>query len=209
VKITSVNCMDSHKAAFIELDGVKVGRDALIGEEGAAVPILDRAQDYGAAASCCEGSGINQATLTMTREYLCEREQFGVKIGTFQALQHRLVDMFVQVELCRGTAILAMIRVDSDDEVERVVRMPPPRSSYRPVAFSSDTPRIQLHGGIGVTDEHNIGLYFKRMHSLAALTATRRTTSTASGRCRASPQASSAARLRAPRRGAVVYGARE
>jgi len=169
VKLTTVECMDSHKAAFVELDGVKVGRDALIGEEGAAVPILERAQDYGAAASCCEGSGINQATLAMTREYLCEREQFGVKIGTFQALQHRLVDMFVQVELCRGTAILAMIRADSADEVERKRAISAAKKQLSTGGFFVTRQGIQLHGGIGVTDEHNIGLYFKRMHSLCAL----------------------------------------
>jgi alkylation response protein AidB-like acyl-CoA dehydrogenase len=168
VKISPVNCMDSHKAAFVELDGVKLGKGALIGEEGGATPLLERAQDYGAAASCCEGSGINQATLTMTRDYLCEREQFGVKIGTFQALQHRLVDMFVQVELCKSTAILAMIRADSTDEVERKRSISAAKRQLA-TGFFVTRQGIQLHGGIGVTDEHNIGLYFKRMHTLAAL----------------------------------------
>lgn len=169
VKITTVNCMDSHKAAMIELAGVKVPKDALIGEEGAAAPILERAQDYGAAASCCEGSGINQATLAMTRDYLCEREQFSVKIGTFQALQHRLVDMFVQVELCRSTAILAMIRADSTDEVERKRAISAAKKQLATGGFFVTRQGIQLHGGIGVTDEHNVGLYFKRMQALCAL----------------------------------------
>ncbi|HVW24555.1 MAG TPA: acyl-CoA dehydrogenase [Polyangiaceae bacterium] len=169
VKITTVDCMDSHKAAMIELSGVKVGKDALIGEEGAAAPILERAQDYGAAASCCEGSGINQATLAMTRDYLCEREQFGVKIGTFQALQHRLVDMFVQVELCKGTAILAMLRADSADEVERKRAISAAKKQLSTGGFFVTRQGIQLHGGIGVTDEHNVGLYFKRMQALCAL----------------------------------------
>jgi len=161
--------MDSHKAGMIELDGVKVGKDALIGEEGAATPILERAQDYGAAAACCEGSGINQATLSMTREYLCEREQFGVKIGTFQALQHRLVDMFVQVELCKSTAILAMLRADSSDEVDRKRSISAAKKQLSTGGFFVTRQGIQLHGGIGVTDEHNVGLYFKRMQALCAL----------------------------------------
>ncbi len=169
LKVSSVECMDSHKAGMIELDGVKVGKDALIGEEGAATPILERAQDYGAAAACCEGSGINQATLSMTREYLCEREQFGVKIGTFQALQHRLVDMFVQVELCKSTAILAMLRADSSDEVDRKRSISAAKKQLSTGGFFVTRQGIQLHGGIGVTDEHNVGLYFKRMQALCAL----------------------------------------
>ncbi|HVU01940.1 MAG TPA: acyl-CoA dehydrogenase family protein [Polyangiaceae bacterium] len=169
VKITSVNCMDSHKAAFVELEGVTVGTDALVGEEGKGAAIVDRAQDYGAAALCCEGSGIAQATLQMTRDYLCEREQFGVKIGTFQALQHRLVDMFVQTELMKGTAILAMIRADSEDEQERKRAISAAKKQLSKGGFFVTRQGIQLHGGIGVTDEHNVGLYFKRMQIIAAL----------------------------------------
>jgi alkylation response protein AidB-like acyl-CoA dehydrogenase len=169
VKIRGVASMDSHKAAFVELDGVKVGKGALVGEEGKARAILERAQDYGAAASCCEGSGINQATLQMTRDYLCEREQFGVKIGTFQALQHRLVDMFVQVELSKSTAILAMIRADESDETERKRAISTAKKQLARGGFFVTRQAIQLHGGIGVTDEHNVGLYFKRMQILNAL----------------------------------------
>jgi alkylation response protein AidB-like acyl-CoA dehydrogenase len=169
VKIKTVACMDSHKAAFVELEGVKVGKEALVGAEGKASAILDRAQDYGAAAAACEGSGINQATLQMTRNYLVEREQFGVKIGTFQALQHRLVDMFVQVELCKGTAILGMIRADSEDEVERKRAVSTAKKQLAKGGFFVTRQGIQLHGGIGVTDEHNVGLYFKRMQTLCAL----------------------------------------
>jgi alkylation response protein AidB-like acyl-CoA dehydrogenase len=169
LKIKTLNCMDSHKAATIELEGVKIGKDALIGAEGKAAAILDRAQDYGAAAATCEGSGINQATLSMTRDYLAEREQFGVKIGTFQALQHRLVDMFVQVELCKGMAILAMIRADSDDDVERKRAVSAAKKQLAKGGFFVTRQGIQLHGGIGVTDEHNVGLYFKRMQILCTL----------------------------------------
>jgi alkylation response protein AidB-like acyl-CoA dehydrogenase len=167
--VKTVSCMDSQKAAFIELGGVKVGTDALVGAEGQAGAILERALDYGAAGVACEGSGINQATLAMTRDYLCEREQFGVKIGTFQSLQHRLVDMFVQVELCKSTAILAMIRADSEDETERKRAISTAKKQLSKGGFFVTRQGIQLHGGIGVTDEHNVGLYFKRMQIIAAL----------------------------------------
>jgi alkylation response protein AidB-like acyl-CoA dehydrogenase len=169
VKIKTVACMDSHKAAMIELEGVKVPASALVGEEGGAVPILERAQDYGAAGACCEGSGINQAVLQMTRNYLCEREQFGVKIGTFQALQHRLVDMFVEVELAKGTATLALIRADDEDVVVRKSSISAAKRQLAKGGFFVTRQGIQLHGGIGTTDEHDVGLFFKRMHSLNGL----------------------------------------
>ena len=169
LKVKTVECMDSHKAALIELEGVTVGKGALVGQEGAAREILERAQDYGAAAACAEGSGINQATLAMTRDYLCEREQFSVKIGTFQALQHRLVDMFVEVELCKGTSILAMISADNPDPVERKRSISTAKKQLSKGGFLVTRQGIQLHGGIGVTDEHNVGLYFKRMQILNGL----------------------------------------
>jgi alkylation response protein AidB-like acyl-CoA dehydrogenase len=169
VRIKTVDCMDSQKAALIDLEGVKVGADALVGPEGGAAPILERAQDYGAAAACAEGSGIVQASLTMTRDYLCQREQFGVKIGSFQALQHRMADMFVQVELCKSTAILAMIRADSEDEAERKAAISVAKKQLAKGGFFVTRQATQLHGGIGVTDEHDIGLYFKRMQILCAL----------------------------------------
>jgi alkylation response protein AidB-like acyl-CoA dehydrogenase len=169
VKIKTVSCMDSHKAAFVELDGVRVAKDALVGSEDGAVPLVERALDCGAAAVCAEGSGIVQTTLAMTREYLSQREQFGVKIGTFQALQHRLADVFVQVELCKGTAILAMIHGDSEDAAERQRAVSVAKKQLSKGGFFVTRQGIQLHGGIGVTDEHDVGLYFKRMQVIAAL----------------------------------------
>jgi alkylation response protein AidB-like acyl-CoA dehydrogenase len=105
----------------------------------------------------------------MTREYMCQREQFGAKIGSFQALQHRLADVFVQVELCKGTAILALIRADSDDEVERKRSVSAAKKQLSTGGFFVTRQGIQLHGGIGVTDEHDVGLFFKRMQIIAAL----------------------------------------
>lgn len=169
VSWTPVNCMDSHKAAFLELANVEVGADALIGAAGSAAPLLERAYDFGAAGSCAEGAGIMQAVLQMTRDYLCEREQFGVKIGTFQALQHRLVDMFVETELGKSTAILAMVAADYEDETQRKRGISAAKNQLIKGGFFVTRQGIQLHGGIGCTDEHDVGLYFKRMHTLATL----------------------------------------
>jgi alkylation response protein AidB-like acyl-CoA dehydrogenase len=105
----------------------------------------------------------------MTTEYLRTREQFGVKIGTFQALQHRAVDMFIESELCKSMAILASIRATDTDRVERRAAISAAKVQLSVGGRLVTQQSIQLHGGIGVTDEHDIGLYFKRMHALNAL----------------------------------------
>lgn len=105
----------------------------------------------------------------MTIEYLGTREQFGVKIGSFQALQHRAVDMFVELETARSTSILASIRADDDDDIERKAAISTAKVQLAVSGRFVTQQAIQLHGGIGVTDEHDIGLYFKRMHVLNAL----------------------------------------
>ena len=92
-----------------------------------------------------------------------------MKIGTFQALQHRLADVFVQVELCKGTAILAMIHGDEPDAATRQRAISVAKKQLSRGGFYVTRQDTQLHGGIGVTDEHDVGLYFKRMQILAAL----------------------------------------
>ncbi len=168
LSITPIDCMDSHKAAFVTLDGVEVGTERLLGAEGSARASLEHALDDGAAAACCEASGILQAVLTMTRNYLCEREQFGVKIGTFQALQHRCTDLFVETELAKGTAILAMIKADDPDPLERQRAISAAKAHVSIGGGFVGRQSIQLHGGIGVTDEHDVSLYFKRLTVLAS-----------------------------------------
>ncbi len=164
-----IQTMDGHKAAIVELDGVEVGASARLGAEGGAAPVLSELMDLGAAAACAEGHGIMRAVLWMTVGYLNTREQFGVKIGTFQALQHRAVDMFIETELARSTAILAMIKATDRDTVERENAVSAAKVQLATSGRFVTQQSIQLHGGIGVTDEHDVGLYFKRMHVLNAL----------------------------------------
>lgn len=166
VDLKRVDCMDGHKAAMLTLQGAE-GR--LLGEAGTALPSLERALDYAAAAACAEGAGIMQTVLSMTRDYLCEREQFGQKIGSFQALQHRLVDMFVETQLAKSSAIFAMIKADEADPSERMRAISAAKVQLSLSGGFVVRQGTQLHGGIGVTDEHDIGLYFKRMHSLSTL----------------------------------------
>lgn len=162
----SVKTMDGGRAAFLTLEGAE---GQLLGEEGQALAPLEHVLDKGAAAACAEGLGIADAVLWMTVEYLKTRKQFGVPIGVFQALQHRAVDMFVQVELLKGTSILANARVDDDDANERQRAVSAAKAQLSTGGFYVVAQGTQLHGGVGVTDEHDISLYFKRMRSLNAL----------------------------------------
>jgi len=169
LKIQTISTMDNARAALLDFESVEVGAERLIGAEGKALAALELATDYGAAAACAEGSGLCQAVLSMTRNYLAERKQFGVPIGSFQALQHRAVDMFVETELAKSTAILAMIKIGDPDEVERKRAISAAKVQLAASGGYVARQGIQLHGGIGVTDEHDVGLYFKRMHALNTL----------------------------------------
>lgn len=164
--VSPIKTMDGLSAAMIRLDGARVAGDALLGAEGLAGPILDEVMDLGAAAACAEGLGVMRAALGMTIDYLKTREQFGVKIGTFQALQHRAVDMFIRTELAKGTSILASIKVEDPDAAERRAAVSAAKVELSLCGRFVTQQSIQLHGGIGITDEHDIGLYFKRMHVL-------------------------------------------
>lgn len=169
LRIEPVKTMDGHHAAMITLDGVVVPESARLGEEGSALSALEEAMDVGAAAACAEGVGIMKTVLAMTAEYLRTREQFGVKIGTFQALQHRAVDMFIETEVCKGMSILASVKLGDADEDERRQAISAAKAQLAIGGRLVTQQAIQLHGGIGVTDEHDVGLYFKRMHVLNSL----------------------------------------
>jgi alkylation response protein AidB-like acyl-CoA dehydrogenase len=166
VQIRPVRTLDGRRAAMIDLD-VEVGADRRLGGDGRAA--LDHALDVGAAAACAEGVGIMRALLAMTTEYLRTREQFGVKIGSFQVLQHRAVDMFIETELAYSTSIAAAIRIDGDDLAERVAAVASAKVQLAESGRYVTQQAIQLHGGIGITDEHDVGLYFKRMLALNAV----------------------------------------
>jgi alkylation response protein AidB-like acyl-CoA dehydrogenase len=169
LSLTTAKTIDGRKAAFIELDGVVVDEAERLGDEGSGALILDRTMDYGAAAAVAEAAGVVRVMLDMTVDYLRTREQFGVKIGSFQALQHRAVDMFAEVELLRSIAMASMLRADED---EASLRRPDISAAKFQLATGGvwvAQQSLQLHGGIGMTDEHDIGLYFKRIYALNAL----------------------------------------
>ena len=165
--VSKVETIDGRKAAIVTLDRVSVNDAARLG--GDAADVLERVMQYGAAAAVAESVGVCQAMLEMTVEYLGTREQFDVKIGTFQALQHRAVNMFTEVELLRSISMASMVRVDEDDAAERQRDVSAAKYQLATGGAYVAQQAIQLHGGIGVTDEHDVGLYFKRLYALNAL----------------------------------------
>jgi alkylation response protein AidB-like acyl-CoA dehydrogenase len=139
----------------------------LLGSSGGAADILGRLVDIGAGLAVCEGVGVCQRMLELTLEHLKVREQFGVPIGSFQALQHRAVDMFAEVELLRSIAMEVSVRMDTDGaDRRRAVSAAKAQLSTGGKYVARQA--IQLHGGIGCTDEHDVGLFFKRLHALDA-----------------------------------------
>ena len=141
----------------------------LLGPVGGAAPHLEWTMDRGAAAACAEGLGCVTELFERTVAYLKQRVQFGVPIGSFQALQHRAVDMFAEAELCKSAMILAAIQVDADDAEERMAEVSAAKWQLTRGGWYVQENAIQLFGGIGVTDEQDEGLYFKRLRVLQGL----------------------------------------
>ncbi|MFO0660037.1 MAG: acyl-CoA dehydrogenase [Polyangiaceae bacterium] len=166
--IKPIRLIDGHRAAVLSFEGVEVS-DAQKLEVADVASLIELVIDHGAAAACAEGVGVMRASLDLTADYLRTRTQFGVKIGSFQALQHRAVDMFVEVELSKSTSIYAAIKVSDPDPIERASAISASKAQLGVSGRYVTQQAIQLHGGIGITDEHDIGLYFKRMQSLNTL----------------------------------------
>lgn len=168
VRRTHVKCMDGRRAAMVELD-CELPAERLLGEAGEAGDTIALVLDRGAAAACAEGYGVMKTALALTVDYLKTRDQFGVKIGTFQVLQHRAVDMFIEAELSRSVMLLAALKCDEPDAVERQRAISVAKAQVAASGRYVTQQAIQLHGGIGITDEADIGLYFKRMHVLGTV----------------------------------------
>jgi alkylation response protein AidB-like acyl-CoA dehydrogenase len=151
------------RAADLKLEDVAVGSEALIGESGAALPIVERAIDRGIAALCAEAVGVMNALNKATLEYLKTRKQFGVAIGTFQALKHRMADMLIAAEQSRSMAVIAAVNADSTDAAERMRAIAAAKAYIGQAGRLVGQQAVQLHGGMGVVDEHVVSHYFKRL----------------------------------------------
>jgi len=161
VEVTRTVLIDGRNAAKVELRGVEVAANALLGGLGEGAEILEPALDRGTAALCAEMLGTMSAAFEKTIEYLRTREQFGVPIGSFQALKHRAAEMFVQLELTRSIVLDALTALDEErEDASRLVSCAKARCND--AIFLIGNEAVQMHGGIGVTDEEDIGLYLKR-----------------------------------------------
>lgn len=157
---------DRLRAADVQLANVRVTDAALIGEAGLALPIIEQATDEALAALCAEAVGVMTKVHELTVDYLKTRKQFGVTIGSFQALQHRAVDMLVMIEQARSMALFATMMASESDPAERSRAMSAAKVQIGKSARFVGQQAVQLHGGIGVTEECHAGHYFRRLTML-------------------------------------------
>ena len=168
VIIRGYRTQDGSRAAEIELANVAIGKDAAVGPEGKGLPIIEKALDIANAALCAETVGIMIAVNDTTLEYLKTRKQFGQAIGKFQALQHRMADMVVWAELAKSMMMLAAVKAGDKNPAERSRAIAGARAYVTQAARFVGQNAVQLHGGMGVTDEMKVAHYFKRLTMIAA-----------------------------------------
>jgi alkylation response protein AidB-like acyl-CoA dehydrogenase len=166
VHLTEYRMLDGQRGADVRFDGVRVGPDAAIGRPGAGWAILEAALDYGAGLLCAEAVGAMDALFAATLEYLKTRQQFGVPIGKFQALQHRMADMYIHLEQARSMALLAAVRLRAGNAAERRQAVSAAKYRVGQAARFVGQQAVQLHGGMGVTDELPAAHYFKRLSTI-------------------------------------------
>lgn len=165
ISLKPLSIVDSRHMVDIEFDGVQVpaSEQAILGEEGRGAEILDPVLDRARIGLAAEMLGIAQELFDRTIDYLKERKQFGVPIGSFQALKHRAADMMCEVELARSTLLEALTALDDgrgEQQVQRLASLAKSKMGETLKLISRES--LQMHGGVGMTDEFDIGLFLKR-----------------------------------------------
>ena len=161
VEIIKTDMADCRNYANIVLDNVTISKDALLGDQESGGEAIDKVLDEGRIALSAEMLGNSEAAFEMTLNYLKERKQFGVLIGTFQALQHRAAEMFCEIELTKSAVMAAMQGADeNNNDLQRMASLA--KSIAGETLYLVSNESVQMHGGIGVTDEYDIGFYMKR-----------------------------------------------
>ena len=174
VSVKSYRTVDGLRAGDVVFANVALACDALLGSEGNALPAIEEAVDFATALLCSEAVGAMKYACDATLEYLKTRKQFGAPIGAFQALQHRMVDMFMAAEQSRSMAIMVACKVDvtatASDAMSIAARKKAVSSAK---VFIADAARlvsqesVQLHGGMGMTDDLIVGHHYKRLTMLS------------------------------------------
>ena len=172
VQIERTLMADAHNAARLRFDGVRIEADAVLGEAGAAAAVLDEVLDLGRVMVAAQLLGLADAVFERTLAYLKERRQFDRAIGEFQALQHRAAELYVDIELTRALVLAALQAIDqnSDQDPAKAALIAAQAKAHAcTTANRAVQEGVQMHGGIGMTDEFDIGLYMKRARTLQEL----------------------------------------
>lgn len=153
--------VDSRNAASVQFTDVQVGKDSLLGELHAGFDLLQQVLDVGCIGLAAEMLGSAEEVFERIVDYLKQREQFGVPIGAFQGLQHRAALMYAELELCRSVVLAALHALDNrPDQVPALASLA--KAKLSEVLFNVSNEGVQMHGGIGMTDEFDIGFFMKR-----------------------------------------------
>ncbi|MEH6669581.1 acyl-CoA dehydrogenase family protein [Halopseudomonas sp.] len=168
VSVERTIMVDSRNAAIVRFDQAQVSAEALLGELDQGFATLEKVLDIANAQLAAELLGISLQAFEITVKYLQERKQFGVTLGSFQALQHRCAHLFSELELVKSVVLKALVALDEQDpEASVLVSLAKAKASE--VAELATNEAVQLHGGMGMTDEFDVGLYMKRARPVQAL----------------------------------------
>ena len=161
ITVSEYPTVDGRRAGDIVFNDVLLSADALIGEEGLALPLIEQVADEAIAALCAEALGVASRLLEDTIDYTRQRRQFGQPIAQFQALQHRMVDMYMQLEMARSATYLATMKLAADP-IERALAASTAKVTVANACKFIGQNAVQLHGGMGMTDELAVSHYFRR-----------------------------------------------
>lgn len=167
VSVAAYPTQDGGRAAEVSFSEVAVAGDAVLGDPEGGLPLLERVIEHGIAALAAEAVGSMDTLHRLTVEYLKTRTQFGTSIGAFQALQHRAVDMLIELEQARSMALYAAMMVESDDPAARAAALAAVKIRINTACRNLGQEAVQLHGGIGMTMEYLGAHHFKRLAMIA------------------------------------------
>ncbi|MFT5447594.1 MAG: alkylation response protein AidB-like acyl-CoA dehydrogenase [Gammaproteobacteria bacterium] len=163
VRLREYRTIDGLRAAEVSFTDVRIDAHAVLGDPGGALPVIEQVARQAIAALCAEAVGAMDALIKTTNEHLKTREQFGRPIGKFQVLQHQLVDMFIASEECRSMVYVSTLRLADNDVKAREQSISGAKHLIGKHGRMIGQCSVQLHGGMGMSDEMNVGHYFKRL----------------------------------------------
>ena len=168
ISLRNYPTVDGRRASEITFENVSVSSDNLLGEEGNSLNLLEKSIDEATLAICAEAVGAMEVLYKTTVEYSKTREQFGQPIGKFQVLQHRMVDMFMEYEQCKSLLYMATVKnVENAEDAKKSISGL--KYQVGKAARFIGQQAVQLHGGMGVTEELNVGHFFKRLTTITTI----------------------------------------